>query len=259
MENDSNPPEEPSEHSTPGRGPAVPDPAAIYRFGWSFYLWLAIAAVIWIGIREDGFRSDLFVTVSSDSTGLSATSETPPASAVPWPTDRVVSSLALDVGLGVGSGLIILLAWSLLERAVASAAELGRRLAEMLRGLTVPEALALAFLSSLAEELFFRGAVQGSWPGPMGFVFATFLFALVHGGPGREFRWWSLFALVAGGVMGMWVLLRGNLTAAIFTHWTVNSIQLVRIARSTPDPPGQLASPSPSSGEGDEESRGPDE
>lgn len=226
MENDPNPspgrdhPETESDSGS-GPGPGV-GPENLYRFGWSFYLWLAIVAVVWIGIREDGFTTSLFVTTTAQETH--------------WPTRTVLGSLGLDAALGVGSGLMILFGWVVLERTVRSAAELGRRLEEMLRGLSLSEALALAFLSSFAEELFFRGAVQGSWPGLGGLVFATVLFALVHGGPGREFRWWSLFALVAGGIMGTWVLLRGNLTAAIFTHWTVNSIQLARIARSDGDP-----------------------
>lgn len=234
MEHDANssggqPPEDGSNGDAGPQGPNL-GPEGIYRFGWSFYLWLAIVAVVWIGVREDGFTPDLFVTVvTAESSDVEPTS-------VPWPTTSVGSSLALDLGLGVGSGLLVLLGWTLLERSVRSAAELGRRLAEMLRGLTLAEALVLALLSSLAEELFFRGAVQGSWPGIGGLLFATVLFAVVHSGPGREFRWWSLFALIAGGIMGTWVLLRGNLTAAIFMHWTVNTIQLARIARSSEEP-----------------------
>lgn len=229
MEYDDKPsegrPPDGGDQETEPDGPSL-GPEGIYRFGWSFYLWLAIVAVVWIGVREDGFRPDLFVTiVAGDAQGPQE---------IPWPTASLGSSLALDLGLGVASGLFILLGWTLLERRVRSAAELGRRLAEMLRGLTLGEALVLALLSSFAEELFFRGAVQGSWPGIAGFLFATVLFAVVHSGPGREFRWWSLFALIAGGVMGAWVLLRGNLTAAILTHWTVNTIQLARIA-SSPD------------------------
>lgn len=215
MENDPNSSER--EPDGPESGPGL-GPEALYRFGWSFYLWLAIVAAVWLGIREGGFTTALFV---STDPGL------------PWPTSTVASSVAFDVALGVGSGLFIVLAWNGLERSVRAAAELGKRLEHMLRGLTLSEALVLALLSSFAEELFFRGAVQGSWPGLAGFAFATVLFALVHGGPGREFRWWSLFALIAGGLMGAWVLLRGNLTAAILTHWTVNSIQLARIARSS--------------------------
>lgn len=225
MENEPNP--------SPGRDASGHDeppslgPRGIYRFGWSFYLWLAIVGAVWIGIREDGFTAELFVTTE----GGGAQETGAMLDGVPWRTGSVGTSLALDIVLGVGSGLLIVLAWTVLERLVQSAAALGERLAEMLRGLTMSEALVLAFLSSFAEELFFRGAVQGSWPGLAGFAFATVLFALVHGGPGREFRWWSVFALLAGGIMGCWVLLRGNLTAAILTHWTVNSIQLARIAR----------------------------
>lgn len=246
MENDP----QPRPGRNPDEGPSL-GPQGIYRFGWSFYLWLAIAAVVWIGVRDGGFTTELFVTHAAQEGQAARDGQGSRVASRPdtggsnergwWRTESILSSLALDVGLGLGGGFVILLAWALVERSVTSAAALSRRLADMLRGLTLSEALVLAFLSSFAEELFFRGAVQGSWPGLPGFVFATALFALVHGGPGREFRWWSLFALVAGGVMGAWVLLRGNLTAAIVTHWTVNSIQLARIARSGSEPTDSAA------------------
>ena len=85
-------------------------------------------------------------------------------------------------------------------------------------------------LSGFAEELFFRGAVQGSW----GFVWATLLFALMHTGPDPAFRLWTLFALLAGALFGGLMLWRGNLLAPVTAHFVVNAVNLRRIAVSEP-------------------------
>lgn len=84
----------------------------------------------------------------------------------------------------------------------------------------------MALLSGFAEELLFRGAIQGS----LGIWVATILFALLHSGPGGSFRLWPVFALVAGALFGALVLWRGNLLAAIVAHAVVNAINLGRLA-----------------------------
>src|SRR5690606_5531137 len=109
-------------------------------------------------------------------------------------------------------------------------AELGRVLGPLRR----EEALALALISGLAEEMLFRGAVQAAW----GWVAASLLFALVHFG-GRRFRLWSLWALLAGMLLGGLVIARGNLLPAIVAHTVINAAGLLRLAReSAPARPG---------------------
>ena len=93
--------------------------------------------------------------------------------------------------------------------------------------LSLGEALALAWISALAEELFFRGALQGA----IGLLAAAVLFALLHFGPGRAFRVWGLFALVAGLGLGALVAERETLGAAIVAHALVNGVNLARLAR----------------------------
>ncbi len=99
----------------------------------------------------------------------------------------------------------------------------------MLGPLTASEAFGLALLSGFAEELFFRGAVQGQW----GFVPATILFALLHSGPGRAFRFWTLFAALAGLLFGGLMVWRGNLLAPVLGHFLVNGVNLRRLAAGT--------------------------
>jgi hypothetical protein len=164
---------------------------------------LAIAGAVWMGLSGDGLALARFVDPRT------------------WWAD-------LLWGLGAGAALLAL--WLAGRRLLPIARELERAIAALLDGLSLPDALALALISGFAEELFFRGAVQGSW----GIVAATVLFALLHTGPGRPFLLWTLFALVAGAAFGGLVLLRGNLLAPVVAHVLVNAVNLSRLVRRGP-------------------------
>ncbi len=86
-------------------------------------------------------------------------------------------------------------------------------------------------LSGFAEELFFRGALQGT----VGLVGATILFGLLHSGPGKAFRLWTLFALLAGGILGLLMHWRGNLLGPVAGHFLVNAVNLRRLAGRAQD------------------------
>lgn len=177
----------------------VVESGQVVRTAWFFYLLLGLGGVVWVGWREEVIPLSLFF----DPGGW-------------W----------LDLALGVAAGLALLAAWNLGVRRLVGARQLEDRLGELLSGLTADEAVALALLSGIAEELFFRGAVQGSW----GWVWATLLFGLLHSGPGRMFGLWTVFALVAGGLFGGLMVWRGNLLAPVVAHVLVNAVNLRRIA-----------------------------
>lgn len=118
-----------------------------------------------------------------------------------------------------------MLLWEGVRRLSAQARELEQRLSEILGPLPREEALGLALLSGLAEEVFFRGAVQLSW----GYLPATLLFALLHTGRSKPFAVWTVSALVAGAALGGLMLWRGNLLAPIVAHAVVNAVQLQRL------------------------------
>ncbi len=207
----------PDEQGRSSRDPNAEGPElapGLYRVAWIVYLVLATIALVWIGIREQGIGLDLLW-----SEGLAG--------------QAIARSLATDCLLGLASAAVIVLGWELAERRSAAAAKVGSQLRSMLSGLTPSEAVGLALLSGVSEELFFRGAVQGSWQGVWGLLGATGLFAVLHGGPGKHFRWWTLFAAFAGALMGTWFLVRGNLTAPLVTHVLVNGFQLLRTARKS--------------------------
>jgi membrane protease YdiL (CAAX protease family) len=180
----------------------LPDPppgCTLYQIAWVFYLVVALVAVVWVGWREGTIPTSLFLHPQT------------------W---------IVDLGLGLGAGLLLLVLWEGVRRWVAAARELEDALAALLTGLPREEALALAFLSGFAEELFFRGAMQGSF----GVVVTTLLFAMLHRGPGPAFRIWPWFALLAGALFGGLQLWRGNLLAPVAAHILVNAVGLWRFS-----------------------------
>jgi uncharacterized protein len=160
---------------------------------------LALGGVAWIGFREGVIPLGLFLDVRE------------------W---------WLDLLLGIGAGLLLLAFWKGAERVVPLARELEDQLGAVLGPLGRTEVIALAVLSGIAEELFFRGAVQGSF----GWLAAALVFALLHTGPGRALRLWTLFALIAGLLFGGLMELRGNLLGPIVAHFLVNAVNLWRLA-----------------------------
>ena len=175
------------------------EPGRLYRFAWGLYLFLALAGAIWIGFQKGVIPLSLFLDTRR------------------W---------WLDLGLGLGAGLLLLGLWAAAERIFPLARDLEARLAQALGPLSGSEAFALALLSGFAEELFFRGAVQGT----LGLVAATLLFGLLHSGPGKELRLWTLFALLAGGTLGFLMQWRGNLLGPVAGHFLVNAVNLRRLA-----------------------------
>lgn len=170
----------------------------LYQLAWAFYLVLGLLGALWIGIREGTIESALFASPSS------------------WLRDLVV---------GVLSGGALIGLWEGLGRRLVLGRELEQRLRGLLGHLDASEAIGLAVLSGFAEELFFRGAVQGSF----GYLVASLLFAALHSGRERSFMLWTAFALIAGLLFGGLVLWAGNLLPAIVGHVMVNAVNLRRL------------------------------
>ena len=177
------------------------EPGGLYRIAWIFYLVLAVGGALWLGLRNGTIPLELFV-------------------------DR--QTWWLDVLVGGAAGGALLLLWEAARRWTSSADALEQRVADVLGPLEPGEAASLAVLSGVAEELLFRGAMQQAWGWPV----AAALFALLHTGPGREYRVWTAFAAVAGLLFAAVVLWRGNLLPAIEAHVLVNAVGLRRTAEA---------------------------
>jgi membrane protease YdiL (CAAX protease family) len=171
--------------------------AGLFRLAAWVYLVLAVFGVGWIGVRHQGVPLALFLPA-------------PPY----W----------IDPCLGVAGATVPVLLWRAAS-GLRLARQLEARLRERLGALTSAEVYGLALLSGVAEEVFFRGAMQPAW----GYVPATLLFAALHSGRGREMILWAFSALVAGALLGAIMLSRGTLFAPILCHALVNAVQLRRL------------------------------
>jgi membrane protease YdiL (CAAX protease family) len=161
---------------------------------------MAVGGLVWIGWQRRTIPLALFL---------------PPAA--PW----------VDLLAGVAAAGVLLGAWWLALRFVPLASRLEERLRGTLGPLAPHEAMGLAVLSGIGEEVFFRGAMQPQW----GYLVTTVLFGVLHSGRGRELLLWSASALLAGAVLGALMEWRGNLLGPVVCHALVNAVQLSRILR----------------------------
>jgi membrane protease YdiL (CAAX protease family) len=171
----------------------------LYGLAWAFYLLLALAGITWVGWRGD----------------------------LNWRLFADPESWWIDLGAGVAGGVTLVGLWALARRYLAAARTVEAHIAKLLGDIERDEIFALAVISGIGEEVFFRGGVQGSW----GWLWATALFAALHTGPGRAFRLWTLFALLAGLLFAGLTLWTGNLLAPIVAHALVNGINLRYVSR----------------------------
>ena len=181
-----------------------------YRAAWAFYLLLALGGLV--GLAALGRRIEPRLLVDP---------------ATWW----------LDVGLGLGAGVALLLLWLVVRRLFGAARRLEETLDRLLGPVRREELVALAVISAVAEEVAFRGALQGA----IGWQWAAVVFALLHVGPGAPFRLWTAYALAGGLVFGWLAEERGALLAPILGHLVVNLVQLRRLGGRRPgDTAGHL-------------------
>jgi len=181
--------------------PDVPSPDAapsIVRLAAVFYALLMGAAVLW-GLVAD--RSLLFATPEAQQRGVALLED-------------------LTVG-GLAGGLIVLVSLVLTLKTRWGDA-LGKMLGAVLGRMSWAECIFLATLSGVAEEAFFRGALQPA----VGWVAASLLFGLAHFVPRKELLPWTGFTVAAGFLLGALFDRTGNLIAPVFAHFLINAINL---------------------------------
>lgn len=195
--------------------PEPPPPEVFVRFGLVFYGLLAAAAVLW---RIGWQGAPIWIQAA--------------------PPGATSSTWLRDAALGAAAGGLLLLVSNLATRRTRWGEALARSMAEALGPLSVPDALLLATASGLAEELFFRGALQPV----VGWIPASILFGVLHFVPRREFAPWTIFAIGAGLLFGWMVEWTGSLTAPVVAHVLVNGVNLPKLVReygSGVSPPGR--------------------
>ena len=178
-------------------------PGSIVRMGLFFYGAMGIAALLW----------------RMWTPGDSILYPSPEAAARAW-------SVPAALGAGLAAGLVALAISEGLTRWTALGKALSDLLAESLGPLDRANAWLLALASGLAEEMFFRGALQPK----VGIIGASILFGAAHFLPRRELVLWSVFAVGMGLALGGLYEWTGHLAAPIAAHVVVNGINLPRLA-----------------------------
>lgn len=104
----------------------------------------------------------------------------------------------------------------------AWAKKLEELFASLLTPIPLPAIFILALLSSVGEELFFRGALLNQF----GVVISSLLFGFVHVPIYRSMIPWTIMATVMGFVLGGLYLYSGNLLAPIMLHFLINFLNI---------------------------------
>jgi membrane protease YdiL (CAAX protease family) len=151
----------------------------------------------------------------------------------PWlsldDTVRVGSSLLLGLALSV----VLVLSTRVAVERWTFAQRLHADLRPVARNLTGPSIIIIATLSSLGEELFFRGFLT---PYLGGIVVQAILFGLAHQVSGKS-RWvWVTWASLVGLCFGAIFALTGSLVGPIAAHAIVNGYNLTFLRNHDPTP-----------------------
>jgi membrane protease YdiL (CAAX protease family) len=156
-------------------------------------------------------------------------------------------SLVPALAAGIAVGLISLGLSELMTQFTELGESLADTLGESLMGIGRAEAILLALASGIAEEMFFRGALQPA----VGWFLASLIFGACHFLPRKELALWSLYAVGMGGVLGGLYLNTGHLIAPIAAHVVVNGVNLPRLARRAEERAASGAAPGPGSDDDD--------
>jgi membrane protease YdiL (CAAX protease family) len=128
--------------------------------------------------------------------------------------------------IGTTTGLLVTALSQLSASRFTWARRLEQEFARILGPLSVFEVVLLALTSSVAEEAFFRGAMQPA----LGFILTSLIFGLLHAGPSKTYLPWTAMALAMGFALGALYLLTGTLIAPVLCHFLINAINLRRIS-----------------------------
>ena len=151
--------------------------------------------------------------------------------------DNLGSSLTMQLPLiewgrfacigALGAGLLLISSY-FFEDWFPTFRQLKTTMTKLLGPASIPMAIYLATVSAIGEEVLFRGAIQPY----LGLAFTSLLFGLAHLDQAGKASAWSLWAILAGALMGWTFLETGSLWPAILIHFVVNLISILRIRQT---------------------------
>lgn len=136
--------------------------------------------------------------------------------ATPWV--RVATSLSLGVVLA----LLVIVATRSFTVRFAWARDLSSKLSPFARTLSEKQVVWVAILSSLGEELLFRGLFAPY----AGILASSLVFGMLHQVPGRARVPWLLSATLMGAAFSAIYQVSGSLVGPIVAHATINAANL---------------------------------
>ncbi len=146
-------------------------------------------------------------------------------SALARPGSTDVSAL-WKLGLGAGAGVLVFGLDKLGERLSKTLRRMGAAFDDLLGDMTPGRALVLALLSSIGEEIFFRGFLL-PW---IGLIASSILFGALHLAPDKRLRLWPVLAIAMGFAFGGLYEYTNDVLAPILAHFTINYFSLSEIA-----------------------------
>ena len=148
-----------------------------------------------------------------------------------------VSECALEMLVATGVGLSVVVSVGVIWKYTRLFRSIEIELASRLGHLSPGGVIRLALLSSVAEEILFRGALQisidtglgGDGFGLKGYVLTSLIFGLLHTLPKGRTRSvipWTVFATISGFVLGGAFIMTRNLAVPIIIHFIINSVNM---------------------------------
>ena len=151
----------------------------------------------------------------------------------PWLPMATGAAVATSSALGLGLALVVVVMTRVAVARFGWARRLHGDLRPVALDLSIGQILLLAGLSSLGEELLFRGLLTPL----LGVVVSAVVFGMAHQMKGPS-RWvWVVWATVVGAALGAIFALTGSLLGPLLAHAVVNAVNLSFLRSHDPERP----------------------
>jgi uncharacterized protein len=130
--------------------------------------------------------------------------------------------------IGGAAAVVLLVASYFFEDWFPSYRELKAQVTRLLGPSNLATALVLSLITAFGEEILFRGALQ-----PFAGLFAaSLLFGVLHMGRDGLLSAWSMWAFLAGLLLGWMYDVTSSLWPCLIAHFLVNTVSILNLRRS---------------------------